>query len=54
MFAKTLRRVGFLFVVATLAALLCAQGAEAAKEPRITNKVYFDIKQGDKSLGRST
>ncbi len=23
-----------------------------AKGPKITNKVYFDIKQGDKSLGR--
>ncbi len=23
------------------------------KGPLITNKVYFDIKQGDKSLGRS-
>jgi len=23
------------------------------KGPKITNKVYFDIKQGDKDLGRS-
>ena len=24
------------------------------KGPLITNKVYFDVKQGDKNLGRST
>ena len=27
--------------------------AQATKGPTITNKVYFDIKQGDESLGRS-
>jgi peptidyl-prolyl cis-trans isomerase B (cyclophilin B) len=27
-------------------------GAEAAKGPKITKKVYFDIVQGDKELGR--
>jgi peptidyl-prolyl cis-trans isomerase B (cyclophilin B) len=29
-----------------------AQNVEAAKGPKITHKVYFDIKQGDKELGR--
>lgn len=28
--------------------------AAEGKGPLITNKVYFDIKQGDKNLGRST
>ncbi|KAH7166240.1 cyclophilin type peptidyl-prolyl cis-trans isomerase/CLD [Dactylonectria macrodidyma] len=29
-----------------------AQTAEATKGPKITHKVYFDIQQGDESLGR--
>jgi peptidyl-prolyl cis-trans isomerase B (cyclophilin B) len=40
-----------LFVI-SLAALFVASPAEAAKGPRITHKVYFDMKQGDKDLGR--
>jgi hypothetical protein len=31
----------------------CAQSVEAAKGPKITHKVYFDIKHGDENLGRS-
>ncbi len=42
--------LGFLLV--TVAAFFCAQPVEAAKTPRITNKVYFDINHGDKPLGR--
>ncbi|KAI0645625.1 cyclophilin-like domain-containing protein [Trametes meyenii] len=42
--------LGFLLV--TVAAFFCAQSVEAAKGPRITNKVFFDIKHGDKNLGR--
>nr|AHC00616.1 cyclophilin [Ganoderma lucidum] len=42
--------LGFLLV--TIAAFFCAQSVEAAKGPRITHKVYFDIKHGDKDLGR--
>ncbi|KAJ8522482.1 hypothetical protein ONZ45_g951 [Pleurotus djamor] len=38
--------------VCVVVALFCAQSVEAAKGPRITNKVYFDIKHGDKDLGR--
>ncbi len=41
------------FVLVTVAALFCAQPVEAAKGPKITNKVYFDIKHGDKDMGRS-
>lgn len=43
--------LGFLLV--TIAAFFCAQSVEAAKGPRISHKVYFDIKHGDKELGRS-
>nr|VWO99405.1 ATP-dependent RNA helicase CshA (EC [Ganoderma boninense] len=42
--------LGFLLV--TVAAFFCAQSVEAAKGPRISHKVYFDIKHGDKDLGR--
>ncbi|KAK4157208.1 cyclophilin-like domain-containing protein [Chaetomidium leptoderma] len=34
------------------AGLMFAQPAEAAKGPKITHKVYFDIQQGDEPLGR--
>ena len=40
------------FLVVTLAALFCAQPVEAAKGPKITHKVYFDITHGDEPLGR--
>ena len=46
-------KASLLLVVTTLAALFCAQSAEAAKGPKITHKVYFDIKHGDKDMGRS-
>ncbi|THH29188.1 hypothetical protein EUX98_g4990 [Antrodiella citrinella] len=45
------RLLAGLFVV-TLAAFFCAQPVEAAKGPKITHKVFFDIKHGDKDLGR--
>ena len=42
------------FIAITIAAFFCAQSVEAAaKGPKITHKVYFDIKHGDKDLGRS-
>ena len=47
-----LRRLSLVFLVVSLASLLCVN-VEAAKGPKITHKVYFDIKQGDKELGRS-
>ncbi|KAK7472722.1 Peptidyl-prolyl cis-trans isomerase B [Stygiomarasmius scandens] len=49
-----LRRVSVLFLVISLASLFCVQNVEAAKGPKITHKVYFDIKHGDTELGRVT
>ena len=49
-----LRRSLIVILLATVAAFFCAQSVEAAKGPKITNKIYFDIKHGDKELGRST
>ncbi|KJA20695.1 hypothetical protein HYPSUDRAFT_141819 [Hypholoma sublateritium FD-334 SS-4] len=45
-------RISIAFIVVSVAALFCAQSAEAAKGPKITNKVYFDIQHGDEFLGR--
>ncbi|EKM54519.1 uncharacterized protein PHACADRAFT_258424 [Phanerochaete carnosa HHB-10118-sp] len=42
--------LGFLLV--TVAAFFCAQNVEAAKGPKITHKIYFDMKHGDEVLGR--
>jgi peptidyl-prolyl cis-trans isomerase B (cyclophilin B) len=44
-----------LFIAASLmvgASVMFAQPAEAAKGPKITHKVYFDIQHGDEPLGR--
>ncbi|THV02415.1 hypothetical protein K435DRAFT_653482 [Dendrothele bispora CBS 962.96] len=49
-----LRRISLLFLVISLASLFCVQNVEAAKGPKITHKVYFDIKQGDTEMGRIT
>ncbi|KAF4621099.1 hypothetical protein D9613_000442 [Agrocybe pediades] len=45
-------RISFAFVIVSVVAFFCAQSADAAKGPKITNIVYFDIKQGDVELGR--
>ncbi|KAJ6594132.1 cyclophilin-like domain-containing protein [Mycena capillaripes] len=47
-------RLSFAFVLVSVAAFFCALPAEAAKGPKITHKVYFDIKHGDKDMGRIT
>lgn len=41
-----------LAVLLAACAFLFSQSAEAAKGPKITHKVYFDIKHGDEDLGR--
>jgi hypothetical protein len=46
-------RVSLALITVSILAFFCAEAAEAAKGPKITNKVYFDIKHGDKELGRS-
>jgi len=43
--------ISFLLIL-TATFLFFAQGGEAAKGPKITNKVYFDITHGDEPLGR--
>ncbi|KAF6763070.1 peptidylprolyl isomerase B [Ephemerocybe angulata] len=45
-------RISVAFIAVTLASLFFAQSAEAAKGPKITNKVYFDIEHGGEKLGR--
>lgn len=46
--ANLTRLIAFLLLAFTV----FLEMAEAKKGPRITNKVYFDIKQGDENLGR--
>jgi hypothetical protein len=43
-----------IFTVATVLFAATSTVAAEGRGPLITNKVYFDIKQGDKDLGRST
>ncbi|KAI9456530.1 cyclophilin-like domain-containing protein [Lactarius psammicola] len=45
-------KASLVFVVVTLAAFFCAQPVEAARGPKITSKVYFDIQHGDQPMGR--
>ncbi|KAI0031733.1 cyclophilin-like domain-containing protein [Vararia minispora EC-137] len=47
-------RASLFLVVATLAALFCAQSVDAAKGPKVTHKIFFDIKHGEKDVGRIT
>jgi len=41
-----------LMLVITFAFVYFAQTGEAAKGPKITHKVYFDINHGDEEIGR--
>ncbi|KIM45221.1 hypothetical protein M413DRAFT_441904 [Hebeloma cylindrosporum] len=46
-------KLSIAFIVVSLTALFCAQSVEAAKGPRVTHKVFFDIKHGDENMGRN-
>lgn len=50
--ANIQRVVISLMVILTATFLFMGQTAQAAKGPKITHKVYFDIQHGDESLGR--
>lgn len=41
-----------LMLLAAVVFFFMAQSGEAAKGPKITHKVYFDMEQGDQELGR--
>ena len=48
------RRLAYSLLLVALAALVSVRGVEAAKGPKITSKVYFDIEHGGKPVGRGT
>ena len=50
----SIRRLFVSAVLLGVGLVLFAQSAEAAKGPKITHKVYFDITHGDEALGRIT
>jgi peptidyl-prolyl cis-trans isomerase B (cyclophilin B) len=45
-------KASLVFAAVSFAAFFCAQSAEAARGPKITSKVYFDIQHGDQPMGR--
>lgn len=47
-------RASIAFVLVALTTVFFAQAAQAAKGPKVTHKIFFDIKHGDTDLGRST
>ncbi|KAG5654385.1 Peptidyl-prolyl cis-trans isomerase B [Sphagnurus paluster] len=47
-------RISIAFIVVSVVAFFCAQSVDAARPPKVTNIVYFDIKHGEKDLGRIT
>ena len=50
--ANAQRVVISLLLILTASFLFFAQASQAAKGPKITNKVYFDITHGDEAMGR--
>lgn len=48
------RRTAYSLLFMGLAIFASIHGVEAAKGPRVTSKVYFDIEHGGKPLGRGT
>jgi len=47
-----LGRLSLVLLAVTVAAFFCAPPVEALKGPKISHKVYFDIKHGDEDIGR--
>lgn len=47
----SLGRLSF-FAIVLVTILASTYTADAAKGPKVTHMVFFDIKQGDKDLGR--
>jgi len=45
-------RLSVVFVVVSIVAFFCAQSVEGVKGPKITHKIFLDIKQGEENLGR--
>jgi peptidyl-prolyl cis-trans isomerase B (cyclophilin B) len=41
-----------ILVILTATFLFMGQSVEAAKGPKITNKIYFDITHGDEPMGQ--
>jgi peptidyl-prolyl cis-trans isomerase B (cyclophilin B) len=41
-----------ILLICTASFVYFAQASEAAKGPKITHKVYFDIQHGDEEIGR--
>ncbi len=52
--ATVYRAVLSLLLILSITFVFFAQSTEAAKGPKITHKVYFDITHGDEELGRIT
>jgi len=50
--ANLQRVVISLMIILTATFLFMGQSVEAAKGPKITHKVYFDIEHGDEPMGR--
>lgn len=46
------RILASLLVIVAFIFVFMAQNVEAAKGPKITHKVYFDITHGDEEIGR--
>jgi hypothetical protein len=50
--ASLQRAIISLLLILSVTFVFFAQSADAAKGPKITHKVYFDITHGDEELGR--
>ncbi|KAF8499744.1 peptidylprolyl isomerase B [Russula emetica] len=45
-------KASLILAAVSFAAIFSAQSAEAARGPKITSKIYFDIQHGDQPMGR--